>query len=98
LKEIVDACLGAIGMKNFTLHRVESEVYGETVDVLVNGVEVASGATGPHSLDKNWLVIDPWAGMGFGLERLAMVRKPCKNLGHVSRSLSYMDGSSLNIM
>jgi len=98
LKEMIDISLRAVGMTEYRLQEVESEVYGKTVDVVVKGVEVASGATGPHMLDRNWLVIDPWAGVGFGLERLAMVRKPSKILGHVSRSLSHLDGSSLSIM
>lgn len=98
LKEIIDISLKAVGMRDYRLQEVESEVYGETVDVVVKGVEVASGATGPHALDRKWSVIDPWAGVGFGLERLAMVRRPCKILGHVSRSISHLDGSSLSVM
>jgi phenylalanyl-tRNA synthetase alpha chain len=98
LKEMVDISLRAVGATNYELRKAESEVYGETVDVVVNDIEVASGATGPHSLDRNWRVIEPWAGVGFGLERLAMVIKPCRNLGHVGRSLSHLDGSALNIM
>ena len=98
LKEIIDISLSAVGMSEYGLQEVESEVYGETIDVVVKGVEVASGATGPHALDRNWRVMDPWAGVGFGLERLAMVRKSSKILGHVSRSLSHLDGSSLGVM
>ncbi|HYB67657.1 MAG TPA: pyrrolysine--tRNA(Pyl) ligase large subunit [Candidatus Acidoferrales bacterium] len=98
LKEIVDVSLKSVGTTNYELRKAKSEVYGETIDVVVNDIEVASGATGPHVLDGNWQVIDPWAGVGFGLERLAMIRNPCRNIGHVSRSLSYLDGSSLNVM
>jgi len=98
LKEIVDVSLRAVGMMNYRLQKVASEVYGETLDVVVNNIEVASGATGPHALDSNWRVIDPWAGVGFGLERLAMVRKTCTNIGHLGRSLSHLDGSSLSVM
>jgi len=98
LKEMIDVSLQAIGMAEYHLEEVKSEVYGETIDVLVDGVEVASAATGPHRLDRNWQVVEPWAGVGFGLERLAMVRKGCKILGHVSRSLSHLDGSSLSVM
>jgi phenylalanyl-tRNA synthetase alpha chain len=98
LREIVDLTLGAIGAADYRFQKVESEVYGETIDIMMNDIEIASAVTGPHALDGNWHVIDPWAGVGFGLERLAMVRKPSKNLGHVSRSLSHLDGSALNIM
>jgi phenylalanyl-tRNA synthetase alpha chain len=98
LKEIIQISLREVGSVNFTLQKTESEVYGETTDVLANGVEVASGATGPHKLDGNWRVTDPWAGVGFGLERLAMVMRSCENIGHVSRSLSHLDGFSLSVM
>ena len=98
LKEIVDVGLKAVGTPNYKFQKVQSEVYGETLDVLVDDIEVASGAIGPHELDKNWLVIDPWAGVGFGLERLAMVRRNSNNIGHVGRSLSHLDGSSLSVM
>ena len=98
LKEIVDVSLRSVGTTNYEFRKAESEVYGETVDVVVNDIEVASGATGPHVLDGNWQVIDPWAGVGFGLERLAMVRNTCPNIGHVSKSLSHLDGSSLSVM
>jgi phenylalanyl-tRNA synthetase alpha chain len=98
LKEMVGVALKAVGLVNYEFRKVKSEVYGETVDVMVNDVEVASGAIGPHALDGNWRVIDPWAGVGFGLERIAMVKKPCRNLGHVGRSLSHLDGYALNVM
>jgi phenylalanyl-tRNA synthetase alpha chain len=98
LKEMIDMILRAVGMSEYRLQEAGSEVYGETVDVLVKGVEVASGVTGPHPLDRNWMVIDPWAGVGFGLERVAMIRKPSKIISHVSRSLSHLDGSSLSVM
>jgi phenylalanyl-tRNA synthetase alpha chain len=98
LKEIVDVGLRAVGTPNYRFQKVQSEVYGETLDVLANDIEVASGAIGPHELDKKWLVIDPWAGVGFGLERLAMVRRITNNIGHVGRSLNHLDGSSLSVM
>ena len=97
LKEMIEIILQGVGISEYRLQEVESEVYGKTFDIVVKGIEVASGATGPHELDKKWLVIDPWAGVGFGLERLVMVRKKCKNLGHVSRSLSYLNGASLSV-
>jgi len=98
LKEMINISLTAVGMPNYILQKVESDVYGETIDIVVEGVELASAAIGPHRLDRNWGVFEPWAGVGFGLERLAMVRKRCKILGHVSRSLSHLDGSSLSVM
>jgi len=98
LKEIVDLSLSAVGLTDYHFQRAESEVYGETIDVMANDIELASGATGPHKLDGNWRVIDPWAGVGFGLERLAMVKRSCKTLGHVSRSFGHLDGFSMSVM
>jgi phenylalanyl-tRNA synthetase alpha chain len=49
-------------------------------------------------LDANWEVFEPWAGVGFGMERLAMVTKKCRNLGHVGRSLNHLNGFSLSVM
>lgn len=74
-----------------------SEVYGNTTDVTVNGLEVASGATGPHPLDSNWNIAENWAGLGFGLERLVMVKEGFQNIRRVGRSLIYLDGGRLNI-
>jgi len=63
----------------------------------VSGVEVGSAAMGPHRLDAPWGIFDPWVGVGFGLERLSMVREGFQNIQRVSRSLEYMDGVRLNI-
>ncbi|RJX24212.1 MAG: pyrrolysine--tRNA(Pyl) ligase large subunit [Dethiobacter sp.] len=74
-----------------------SEVYGRTIDIVVNDVEIASAAVGPHELDKNWDITGSWYGIGLGLERLAMVLQGYQNIRRVSRSLSYQDGARLNI-
>jgi len=98
LEEIIEIILKGIAIPNYRLERAESDVYGETIDVLVEGVEVASAATGPHQLDKYWEIFEPWAGVGFGLERLTMVRKQSKSLGHVSRSFGHLDGACLSVL
>lgn len=82
---------------NYSLEKECSEVYGDTVDVVVNGTEVASGATGPHALDINWNISENWVGLGFGLERLVMIKEGFKNIRRVGRSLIYLDGARLNI-
>jgi len=88
--------MGASGIEAYELAHKPSDVYGETIDV-VSGLEVGSAAMGPHSLDANWGIFDPWVGVGFGLERLAMVRGGFQNIQRVSRSLEYLDGVRLNI-
>ena len=98
LKEMIHTSLKSVGIAGFRLEEVESEVYGQTIDVIAEGIEVASAAIGPHRLDANWEVFEPWAGVGFGMERLAMVTKECRNLGHVGRSLNHLNGFSLSVM
>jgi len=74
-----------------------SEVYGATIDALIDGLEVASGASGPHPLDVNWEISDNWAGWGFGLERLTLGMEGFNNIRRVGRGLIYLDGARLNI-
>ena len=57
----------------------------------------ARPACGPHPLDGNWGIVDPWVGLGFGLERLIMAREGYPNIERAGRSLSYVDGVRLNI-
>ncbi len=96
LEELATIVMEASGIEDFefTVHR--SDVYGETLDVL-SGIEVASGAMGPHPLDVNWEIKDPWVGIGFGLERLLMVREKFQNIQRAGRALIYLDGERLNI-
>jgi O-phosphoseryl-tRNA(Cys) synthetase len=72
-------------------------VYGATLDVEIDDVEMASGVAGPHTLDAAWEITDPWAGWGFGLERLAMVMEGSPQIGRFARSLIYLDGARLNV-
>jgi len=76
---------------------VESSVYGATTDVLIRNIEVASGAWGPHRLDAAWGVREPWAGLGVGLERLAMARAGDGSIRRHARGLSYQHGVRLDI-
>ena len=96
LEEVVSLIMKASGIERYHLATKPSEVYGETIDV-VSGVEVGSAAMGPHALDGNWGIFDPWVGVGFGVERLVMVREGLQNIQRVSRSLEYLDGVRLNI-
>ncbi len=96
-------------LKEITHHLVEeleldcdlrsenSRVYGRTLDVEIDGMEVASGATGPHELDSAWNITDSWAGIGFGLERIIMADRGLGNIKRAGRSLIYQDGARLNV-
>ncbi len=96
LEDLIALIMRASGIKTYRLSTKPSEVYGDTLDV-VSGVEVGSAAMGPHKLDAHWGIFDPWVGVGFGLERLVMVREGFRNIQRVSRSLEYLDGVRLNI-
>jgi len=97
LREVVALVMETADVPAWELEQEESGVYGDTLDVLVDGVEVCSTATGPHPLDDAWGITDPWVGLGFGLERLLLVRDGHENIERVARSLSYLDGARLHL-
>jgi pyrrolysyl-tRNA synthetase-like protein len=96
LKQHITAVMGVTDLA-YELVSCESEVYVSTVDVEVAGVEVASGAVGPHILDKAHGITDPWAGVGFGLERLLLMKSGDLNIKKVGRSLIYLNGARIDI-
>ena len=97
LKELANSAMNALGIDDYILEVSESEVYGETLDIVYKGVEVASGSYGPHSLDCNWGVFETWVGIGFGLERIAMLMGNYSNIKRVGRSLAYVNGARLTV-
>lgn len=97
LEELAALVAKAAGLTSYELEVTESEVYGAMVDVTVDGAEVCSAGLGPHPLDGNWGIVDPWVGLGFGLERLLMAREGYPNIERAGRSLSYVDGVRLNL-
>ena len=97
LEELATLVMEAVGLRHYQLVKSESEVYGETIDVIAGDLELGSGAFGPHKLDYRWGIVDPWVGIGFGLERLAVALEGHSNIHRVGRSLSYLDGARLNI-
>jgi phenylalanyl-tRNA synthetase alpha chain len=99
LELLADLIMKAAGVDAFSFQQESSQVYGATIDVVAgpDGIEVASGAMGPHPLDAAWAVTDTWVGMGFGLERILMVSENDASIGRWVKSLSYVDGISLFI-
>jgi pyrrolysyl-tRNA synthetase-like protein len=87
------------GIDGYRLEMETSAVYGSTLDVVSDpgGLELGSGAMGPHPLDQAWRITDTWVGIGFGLERLLMTAQGGTNLSRFGRSISYLDGIRLNI-
>ncbi len=96
LEEMAALVMSVAGIDEYQLEVTSSAVYGDTLDVM-KGIELGSGAMGPHALDKKWGITAPWIGIGFGLERLLMVREGAQNVQSMGRSLSYLDGVRLNI-
>ena len=96
LLSYIEAIMSAVGL-DYLIEPEYSEVYGETFDVKVKGFEVASAAIGPKPMDADWGIFDAWAGVGFGVERLAMLAGRHNSVTRVSRSLVYLDGNRLNV-
>ncbi len=95
LKAYIDDVMSAAQL-DYTLSREESDVYVETLDVEVDGMEVASGAVGPHILDAAHDVHEPWAGVGFGLERLLMLRDKKSSVRKTGKSITYLNGYKID--
>lgn len=98
LKKMAEWVMTAAGIEEYEFITESSVVYGDTVDIVKNGLELGSGAMGPHVLDEKWGIIDPWVGIGFGLERLLLIREGANNIQSMGRSRSYLDGVRLNIL
>jgi phenylalanyl-tRNA synthetase alpha chain len=96
LEEMAALIMKAVGLA-YQLQTETSEVYGTTTDIVVDDLEIASGAIGPHPLDANWDIAENWAGLGVGLERLVMLKEGFRNIRRAGRSLIYLDGARLNI-
>lgn len=96
LEEIVEEIMSGLDI-DYRIDSEDSSVYGETIDVMVNDIEVGSGAVGPHELDRAWDISRSWAGMGLGLERLLMAAEGYASISRIGRSLIYQDGARLNV-
>lgn len=97
LKSMAAAAMKTVGIVDYELVQEDSTVYGETLDIVVGGVEIASGSYGPHKLDANWGIFDTWVGLGIGIERIALVKGGYRNIKRVGRSITFVDGAPLNI-
>lgn len=90
--------LGALIMEaakvtGWRMEQEDSAVYGATWDFVdADGQELASAAAGPLPMDDAWGITEPWAGIGFGLERLCLAAEGGGNVARAGRSLSYLNG------
>ncbi len=97
LTQMARRAMAIVGIENYQLVEEGSEVYGKTLDIVCDGIEIASGAYGPHLLDEKWGIFDTWVGIGFGIERIAMAKNKYKTIKRVGGSIAYLDGSPLNL-
>jgi phenylalanyl-tRNA synthetase alpha chain len=98
LTELATLLMNRIGLSGWRLETVDSNVYGQTVDLVDgSGLELASCSMGPHQLDRDWGFSGTWLGMGFGMERLAMSLSGLDRLSPVARGLGRLLGIPLNI-
>ena len=98
LRDLAERVTAAAGVKEFRLETSVSALYGETLDVMSpEGLELGSGAMGPHPLDHAWRITHTWVGIGFGLERILMASRGGSSIGKMGRSLAYLDGIPLSV-
>lgn len=91
VKGYIKTVMDTVGLE-YELVDEESDVYKQTIDVMVNGEEVCSAAVGPHVLDPAHDIHEPWCGAGFGLERLIMMRDGDGSVRRTGRAISYLNG------
>lgn len=98
IKELANIVLEAAQIKEYRFEEEDSVVYGLGLDVISeDGMELASTSMGPHPLDYAWKISCSWVGIGFGLERLLMVREGEEGIHRHSKSTHFLDGAILNI-
>lgn len=97
IRELAALVMKTAGIGDYEFEEEESVVYGNTIDVVKDGVELGSSSKGPHVLDAEWGISDSWVGIGFGLERLLMTSEQKNNIHGLARSIVYLDGVSLKI-
>ena len=95
IKHYIDVVMKTVGLDYELVHE-ESDVYKETIDVEINGQEVCSAAVGPHYLDAAHDVHEPWAGAGFGLERLLTIRQGYSTVMKGGASTTYLNGAKMD--
>lgn len=97
LRALAEGAMEAVGIDKYELVTESSGVYLETLDIVADGVELASGAYGPHPLDAAWGIFEPWVGLGLGLERIAMVKGEYQTIKRAGKSIAYVDGVPLKL-
>ena len=97
LEYLAKCAMDAVGIDKYEIVRESSGVYIETLDIIADGIEIASGAYGPHVLDANWGIFEPWVGIGLGLERIAMINGEYRTIKRAGKSTTYVNGIPLKL-
>ena len=97
IRELSELVMKTIRIEDYEFEEEDSVVYGNTIDVVKDGIELGSSSKGPHPLDAAWGITASWVGIGFGLERLLMTREQKNNIHALAKSIAYLDGVRLNI-
>ncbi len=97
LEILAKDAMKAVGIDCYKLVKESSGVYIETLDIVADGIEIASGSYGPHPLDANWGIFQPWVGFGIGLERVAMVKGQYQTIKRAGKSIAYVGGIPLKL-
>lgn len=96
LKHYIEVVMEAAELPDYELRMEDSDVYGWEFDVEVGGQEVCSTGIGPHKLDPAHGVDEPWAGAGFGMERLLSIKNGLSGIRKAGASTSYLNGYRIN--
>ncbi len=97
LNYLIKLLMNAVEISDYKIVESSCYVYGKTLDVIVNGMEVSSCAIGPIDIDANWGIFEPWIGMGIGLERVLMIKNNLKRIKPFGRTLNYLNGISIGV-
>lgn len=98
LLSLIDKLATSLGLTNYEIVEDTSSIYGKTIDILYDGVEIGSAVVGPVDIDANWKIDKPWIGVGIGLERILMVKHKSKRISPFSKSLEYFMGLYLGTL
>jgi len=98
IRELAAIVLSAANITGYKFESEFSAVYGDGIDVTDSGgMELASSSMGPHALDAAWKISCSWAGIGFGLERIAASAENTDSVHRYARSVSFANGFCLDI-
>lgn len=97
LQTLINLLMSAVEISEYKVIESFCQVYGKTLDIEVDGMEVCSCAIGPISIDANWGIFEPWIGIGMGLERALMIKHNLKRIKPLGRSLNYLNGISIGV-